>query len=133
MPVTPAKPSTNLPPTCQKLRAKLAEMRAKSSGPRVEIGDGPLLKLNPKAPAQDARVPLLREKLGLSGEASDLAYDTALAAAVRKFQQANELPATGSLDARTVKALNAPVKDRADRSRHRQHRTLALVPARSRG
>ena len=87
-------------------------MRAKSSGPRVEIADGPLLKLNPKAPVQDARVPLLREKLGLSGEASDLAYDAALAAAVRKFQQANELPATGSLDARTVKALNAPVKDR---------------------
>jgi len=96
----------------QKLKAKLAEMRAKSSGPRVEIADGPLLKLNPKAPVQDARVPLLREKLGLSGEASDLAYDAALAAAVRKFQQANELPATGSLDARTVKALNAPVKDR---------------------
>ena len=96
----------------QKLKAKLAEMRAKSSGPRVEIADGALLKLNPKAPVQDARVPLLREKLGLSGEASDLAYDAALAAAVRKFQQANELPATGSLDARTVKALNAPVKDR---------------------
>jgi murein L,D-transpeptidase YcbB/YkuD len=96
----------------QKLKAKLAEMRAKSSGPRVEIADGPLVKLNPKAPVQDARVPLLREKLGLSGEASDLAYDAALAAAVRKFQQANELPATGSLDARTVKALNAPVKDR---------------------
>jgi L,D-transpeptidase YcbB len=96
----------------QKLKAKLAEMRAKSSGARVEIADGPLLKLNPKAPVQDARVPLLREKLGLSGEASDLAYDAALAAAVRKFQQANELPATGSLDARTVKALNAPVKDR---------------------
>ena len=96
----------------QKLKAKLAEMRAKSSGPRVEIADGPLLKLNPKAPVQDARVPLLREKLGLSGEASDLTYDATLAAAVRKFQQANELPATGSLDARTVKALNAPVKDR---------------------
>jgi murein L,D-transpeptidase YcbB/YkuD len=96
----------------QKLKAKLAEMRAKSSGSKVEIADGPLLKLNPKAPVQDARVPLLREKLGLSGEASDLAYDAALAAAVRKFQQANELPATGSLDARTVKALNAPVKDR---------------------
>ncbi len=96
----------------QKLKAKLAEMRAKSSGPRVEIAGGPLLKLNPKAPVQDTRVPLLREKLGLSAEASDLAYDAALAAAVRKFQQANELPATGSLDARTVKALNAPVKDR---------------------
>ena len=35
-----------------------------------------------------------------------------LAAAVKKFQQANELPATGYLDARTVKQLNAPVRDR---------------------
>src|SRR5262249_17853113 len=96
----------------QKLKAKLAEMRAKSGGLKVEIADGPLLKLSPKAPMQDARVPLLRDKLGLSGEASDLAYDAGLAAAVRKFQQANELPTTGSLDARTVKALNAPVKDR---------------------
>jgi murein L,D-transpeptidase YcbB/YkuD len=53
-------------------------------------------------------VPLLREKLSLPAEASDL-YDAKLAAAVKKFQQANELPATGSLDARTIKQLNAPV------------------------
>src|SRR5271166_4802103 len=93
----------------QKLKAKLAEMRANSSGAKVEITDGPQLRYNAKAPMQDPRVPSLREKLGLAGEASDLAYDSKLAAAVRTFQQANELPATGSLDARTVKALNAPV------------------------
>jgi murein L,D-transpeptidase YcbB/YkuD len=90
-----------------KLKAKLAELRGKA-GERIEIADGPLLKLNPKAPMQDARVPLLREKLSLPAEASDL-YDAKLAAAVKKFQQANELPATGSLDARTIKQLNAPV------------------------
>jgi L,D-transpeptidase YcbB len=92
----------------QKLKAKLAEIRAKSSA-KVEIPDGPLLKYNAKAAMQDPRVPLLREKLGLAGEASDLVYDAKLAAAVRTFQQANELSATGSLDGRTVKALNAPV------------------------
>jgi len=95
----------------RKLKAKLGELRAKT-GEKLEIADGPLLKLNPKAPMQDARVPLLREKLGVVGEATDLAYDAALAAAVKKFQQANELPVTGSLDARTIKQLNAPVGGR---------------------
>jgi murein L,D-transpeptidase YcbB/YkuD len=96
----------------QKLRAKLAEMRGKSSGSEQPIADGPLLKLNPKSPVQDARVPALRTKLGVAGEASDLAYDAKLAAAVKKFQQANGLPATGNLDPKTVHELNAPVKDR---------------------
>ena len=95
----------------RRLKEKLAEIRAKSSA-KVEIADGPLLRYNAKAVMQDPRVPALREKLGLAGEESDLAYDAKLAAAVRTFQQANELPATGSLDARTVKTLNAPVGGR---------------------
>jgi L,D-transpeptidase YcbB len=94
----------------RKLRAKLAEIMGKA-GEKVEIADGALLKLNPKAPMQDERVPLLREKLSLPAEASD-AYDAKLAAAVKKFQQANDLPATGNLDARTVRQLNAPVGGR---------------------
>src|SRR4029077_20555043 len=96
----------------QKLKVKLAEIRAKSTGARSEIADGPVLKQNIKSPMQDARVPLLREKFGLPGDASDLAYDAKLAAAVRKFQQDKELPATGNLDARTVKELNGPVRDK---------------------
>jgi murein L,D-transpeptidase YcbB/YkuD len=96
----------------QKLKAKLAEIRGKANAPEQEIADGPLLKLVAKNPMQDARVPLLRKKLGLSGDASDLAYDANIAAAVRGFQQAHELPVTGTLDARTVKALNAPAGNR---------------------
>jgi L,D-transpeptidase YcbB len=95
----------------RRLKEKVAEIRAKSSA-KVEIPDGPLLRYSAKAVMQDPRVPALREKLGLAGEASDLAYDAKLAAAVRTVQQANELPATGSLDARTVKVLNAPVGGR---------------------
>jgi len=95
----------------RKLKEKLAELRAKASA-KVEIADGPVLKNNPKAPMQDARVPSLRERLGIAGEASDQTYDAKLAAAVRAFQQSNELPATGSLDAHTVKALNAPPSSR---------------------
>jgi L,D-transpeptidase YcbB len=97
----------------QKLKVKLAEMRrAKSAGARPEVADGPLLKHNLKNPMQDPRVPLLREKFGLPGDASDLTYDGTLATAVRRFQQANELPATGNLDARTVKELNGPIRDK---------------------
>jgi L,D-transpeptidase YcbB len=94
----------------QKLKVKLAEMRA--AGARSEVADVPVLKRAVKNPMQDPRVPLLREKFGLPGDKSDLTYDAELAAAVRKFQQANELPATGNLDARTVKELNRPIRDK---------------------
>jgi murein L,D-transpeptidase YcbB/YkuD len=96
----------------KRLKSLLAQMRGKGDG-RKMIADGALLKLNAKAPMEDARVPLLREKLGLAGEASDLKYDAKLAEAVKKFQQANELPATGNLDAKTVKELNGPTRDKS--------------------
>jgi L,D-transpeptidase YcbB len=96
----------------KKLRAMLAQMRGKATGGQ-EIADGPLLKLNAKAaPMEDPRVPLLRQKLGLGGDASDLKYDAKIAEAVKKFQRANELPVTGNLDSRTVKELNGPPRDR---------------------
>ncbi len=96
----------------KRLKSLLAQMRGKGDG-RKMIADGALLKLNAKAPMEDARVPLLREKLGLAGEASDLKYDAKLAEAVKKFQQASELPATGNLDAKTVKELNGPTRDKS--------------------
>jgi murein L,D-transpeptidase YcbB/YkuD len=57
-------------------------------------------------------VPLLREKLGLGGDASDLKYDAKVVEAVKKFQRANELPVTGNLDSRTIKEVNGPPRDR---------------------
>jgi L,D-transpeptidase YcbB len=57
-------------------------------------------------------VPLLREKLGLGGDASDLKYDAKVVEAVKKFQRANEVPVTGNLDSRTIKELNGPPRDR---------------------
>ena len=62
---------------------------------------------------EDPRVPLLREKLRLAGDAADLRYDAKLAEAVKKFQRANDLPATGMLDANTVRELNGPPRDRS--------------------
>ncbi len=96
----------------RKLRAKLAELRGKSGPAKIEIADGPVLKLNPKSPMEDARVPLLRERLGLGANAADLKYDATLAEAVKKFQQAHELAPTGTLDSRTVKELNGPHRTR---------------------
>src|SRR5262249_25525469 len=81
----------------KKLKAMLAQMRGKVADAK-EIADGQPLKLNAKAPMEDPRVPLLRDKLGLAGDASDLKYDAKLAETVKKFQRANELPVTGNLD-----------------------------------
>src|SRR5262247_1376030 len=95
----------------KKLKAMLAQMRGKAAGAK-EIADGQLLKLNAKAPMEDARVPQLRDKLGLTGDTSDLRYDAKLAEAVKKFQRANELPVTGNLDSKTIKELNGPPRDK---------------------
>ena len=95
----------------QKLKAMLAQLRGHTAGARDEIAAGPVLRYNSKRPMEDARVPQLRERLGVPGEATDLRYDEKLAEAVKEYQRANDLPATGNLDARTVKKLN-PTNDR---------------------
>ena len=95
----------------KKLKAMLAQMRAKAPAAK-EIAQGQVLKLNAKAPMEDPRVPLLRDKLGLTGDASDLRYDAKLAEAVKKFQRANELPVTGNLDSKTITELNGPSRDK---------------------
>jgi L,D-transpeptidase YcbB len=96
----------------QKLKAALAELRGKTGGTHIEIADGAVLRPNPKHAMQDPRVPPLRERLGVPGDASDLSYDNKLAEAVRKFQRASDLPPTGNLDARTLRELNGPTHDR---------------------
>jgi L,D-transpeptidase YcbB len=92
------------------LKKALAELRGKSGSGGEQIADGPLLKLNPKAPMEDARVPQLRHRLGLEGDAADLKYDGKLVEAVKKFQKSVDLPATGNLDAKTIKELNGPAR-----------------------
>jgi murein L,D-transpeptidase YcbB/YkuD len=96
----------------QALKAKLAELRNKASGGSGhEIPEGPELKLA-KVPVEDPRVPQLRERLGLKGDAADLHYDAKLAEAVKKYQRTNELKVTGALDEKTVRELNGPPRDR---------------------
>ena len=67
---------------------------------------------------QDARVPSLRTRLGLSGDldaaevsASDL-YDATLQAAVRRYQERMGLVADGKIGARTISELNVPIEER---------------------
>ncbi|MGE3156415.1 MAG: L,D-transpeptidase family protein [Xanthobacteraceae bacterium] len=94
----------------QKLKAALAELRAKSHGGHKQIAEGPLLKFVSKNPMEDARVPMLRERLGVAGDSSDLKYDAKLAEAVKQFQKANGLSDDGALGSRTLEALNGPAK-----------------------
>jgi murein L,D-transpeptidase YcbB/YkuD len=98
-------------PEYKALKAKLAEMRGKTGQTASHIGDGPALKLA-KVPMEDPRVPQLRERLGVSGDAADLRYEAALADAVKKFQRGHDLKATGIVDAATVRELNGPPHDR---------------------
>jgi len=89
------------------LKAKLAEFRAGRGGTgKPRIPNGPPLNIG----VQDARVPLLRARLGVPGEAGAL-YDRALADAVKRFQQAHALGVTGTLNAATVEALNGRPTD----------------------
>lgn len=101
------------------LKAKLAELRHEDASPVVQIATGPALRVirgkkNQPAPApmEDARVPQIRAKLGMTENADDQRYDAAVAAAVRKFQSGASLKATGVLDDQTVAALNSPKRDR---------------------
>ena len=91
------------------LRDKLAELRGSSDmAARERIPYGPILKLG----MRDKRVPLIRARFGLDmpsggpGDASDLVYDTKVAAAVANFQHAHHLPASGILTIRTVGILS---------------------------
>jgi murein L,D-transpeptidase YcbB/YkuD len=106
-------------PGYKALKAKLAEVRGKGEEPEpVRVPSGPTLRpVKDKAGSfvQDARVPLLRQRLGIAGDAANTSYDEALADAVRTFQRQNGLTPDGLLGNRTVEVLNGGKKrDRAE-------------------
>jgi len=83
------------------LKAKLAELRGGSSSALPgKIPAGPA----PKVGAKDPRVPLVRQRLGVTGDPD--VFDNTLSEAAKKFQADNNLKASGSLDAPTIDALN---------------------------
>lgn len=87
------------------LKAKLAELRgATGEEPKVvRIPDGPLLRPG----AEDARIPLLRQRLDVAGDETNLRYDDALVNAVKAYQKANRMTADGLVGAGTLRSLNA--------------------------
>src|SRR5579864_2390926 len=64
----------------------------------------------PKVGATDERVPLLRERLNVSGDGTT--YDKALADAVKKYQQEHQLKVTGTLTQQSIDALNGRQPDK---------------------
>jgi murein L,D-transpeptidase YcbB/YkuD len=95
------------------LKAKLAEIRAAKDAPAgSRIGAaGPTLRLT-KPAMKDARVALVRERLGVDGDSTDTTYDKAVADAVKKFQENHHLAPSGQLNAATIEAINGPKRDR---------------------
>jgi murein L,D-transpeptidase YcbB/YkuD len=89
------------------LKAKLAELRTGNASADVgpaRIPDGPTIKFGMK----DARVPQLREKLGLHGKPADILYDKALYNAVRSVQFRKGMKPSGIVDAQTIAVINGP-------------------------
>ena len=95
-------------PGYKALKAKLAEARGRTGDGRTRISSGQTLKPG----MEDARVPLLRERLGVAGDAANITYDRVLAEAVKKFQRQRDLSPTGVLSNATVDAFNGPRRDR---------------------
>src|SRR5260370_17894696 len=89
------------------LRPQLREPRTRhgDTGGPARIGSGPVLKPG----MHDSRVPLVRHRLGISGDGEG--YDKPLAEAVKKFQRQDDLPPTRTLNSPTIKQLNQPRHD----------------------
>ena len=92
-------------PGYRALKAKLAELRgAKGDEPKiVRIPDGPMLRPG----MEDARVPLLRQRLNVAGDQTSLHYDEALATAIKAYQKSNRMNSDGIVGAATLRSLNA--------------------------
>ncbi|MBV8746521.1 MAG: L,D-transpeptidase family protein, partial [Xanthobacteraceae bacterium] len=96
-------------PQYQRLKAMLAELRGGKVAGQIQVGKGPVLKLA-KSDVHDARVPDLRQRLGLQAKSDDT-YDRELADEVSAFQKEHGLRANGELTAATVDAMNGVRRD----------------------
>jgi murein L,D-transpeptidase YcbB/YkuD len=97
------------------LKAKLAELRGKPEEQQIRIPNGHALRFNAKAKKhqEDARVPALRQRLGLPAK-DDKVYDEDLAQAVAEFQKSKKRKADGVLTNEIVAALNPVNTDKVE-------------------
>jgi len=95
----------------KKLKAMLAQMRGKAPGAK-EIADGHLLKLKRQGPDGRPARSAAGEKLGLSGDASDLKYDAKVAEAVKKSPARQRAAGYRQPRAKTINELNGPPRDK---------------------
>ena len=92
-------------PGYRALKAKLAELRGATGEETkvVRIPEGPVIRPG----TEDARIPLLRQRLNVAGEETNLRYDEDLVVAVRAYQKTNRMSADGLVGAGTLRSLNA--------------------------
>ncbi len=92
------------PPHPQYVRLKAALAASRARRPAVDAGepipDGPLLRIG----MRDARVPLIRERLGLGYDGNPV-YDREVSIRVAGLQRANGLPVNGAFTAQTRRVL----------------------------
>ena len=86
------------------LKVKLAELRRSAGREDNRIPESGMIKPGDK----DARVPVLREKLGVVGKPGDLAYDKTLYNAIKNVQARADIKPTGVIDSRTIAYINGP-------------------------
>jgi len=111
----PAKLLQAMHPTQTEFLGLRAELAKRIAGPEIEqiiIPDGKLMKLG----KTDERMPLLRERLGLTLDdaANEFVYDQATELAVEDFQTSIGLIADGVIGPATVAALNGAQGASAD-------------------
>jgi murein L,D-transpeptidase YcbB/YkuD len=87
------------------IKAKLAELRGATGEDTkvVNIPEGAVIRPG----AEDSRVPLLRQRLNVAGDATDLRYDETLVTAVKAYQKSNRMNADGLVGNATLRSLNA--------------------------
>jgi murein L,D-transpeptidase YcbB/YkuD len=90
------------------LKNELAALRANASA-NPNATDNRIPAGSPIRPGtKDARVPSLREHLGIPGKANDLVYDRRLFDAIKHVQANADMRPTGIVDGKTIAIINGP-------------------------
>ena len=89
------------------LKAELAKLRGKGEVEPIRVPNGQVLRFNAKAKKhqEDARVPVLRERLDVAAK-DDKIYDEELSKAVAEFQKSKKRKADGVLSNDIVALMN---------------------------